>query len=84
MTEPLTLAPRWIVCGGAMRLVRDGQVACPRPDLVRWESCIECHLLEAVDEDRLRGCGEFEPLAPTEGSWGSAPIRPGQLIVELL
>jgi hypothetical protein len=61
----------------------DGQVVCPRPDLVGWEACIDCRLLD-VEDDRDRGCGESEPLASIEGSWGSEPIRPGQLIVELL
>lgn len=76
--------PGWIACGGATRLVLDGQVACPRPDIVGWEACIDCHLLEAAEEDRERGCGESEPRYRLEGSWGSDPIRPGKLIVELL
>jgi hypothetical protein len=84
MTERVTHAPGWIACGGAFRMVRDGQVACPRPDLVGWKACIDCHLLEAADEDRAPGCAESEPLAPIEGSWSSGRIRPGQLIVELL
>jgi hypothetical protein len=44
--------------------VVDGKVACPRSDLVDWEGCIDCHLLEDVEGGRDQGCGASESSTP--------------------
>jgi hypothetical protein len=59
MTELLRAAPSWVACDGAARAVSGGTVACPRLDIVSWQRCLDCHLLEAVEDDRDRGCGEL-------------------------
>ncbi len=42
-----------IVCGGALRPVVSGQVACPRGDAtVQVEACGECRLLTWREDDR--------------------------------
>ena len=52
--------PQWIACRGEARSVVDSRVSCPRGDLVAWELCLECHLLETVDDERDFGCGDVE------------------------
>jgi hypothetical protein len=84
-TRVLAQAPKWIVCRRAARSVIDDGVFCPRGDLVTWQSCLDCHLLEAVDEDRERGCGElesFEPPIMVQPT--SHRLRWPELIIELL
>lgn len=77
-------APRWIVCRNEERSVIDGEVFCPQIDLVAWHRCLECRLLEAVEDDRELGCGEVETLAHTTPAPGTADsVRWPQLIIEL-
>lgn len=56
--------PEWLACGREARSIVDGEVHCPRGDVVAWERCLECRLLEAVDDDRELGCGELEQSGP--------------------
>lgn len=56
--------PEWLACGREARSIVDGEVLCPRGDVVAWESCLQCRLLEAIDDDRELGCGELEQLGP--------------------
>ena len=77
--------PRWIACRRRARSVIHGEVFCPRGDLVAWQHCLECRLLEAVDDDRELGCGELEASAPATGQQHTVdPIRWPELIIELL
>lgn len=84
-TQLMTRAPQWIACRREARSVTDGEVICPKGDLVSWQSCLECRLLEAVDDDRELGCGELETAGPPAG-WQHTiePIRLPELIIELL
>jgi hypothetical protein len=77
--------PRWIACRGEARSVIDGAVFCPRIDFVAWHRCLECRVLEAMDDDRERGCGEIGTSAPPVQSPATADhlVWP-QLMIELL
>jgi hypothetical protein len=83
-TRRVARTPQWIACLQA-RSVMDGEVFCPRGDLVAWQNCLECHLLETVDDDRELGCGELEASGPATGQQQTIdPVRWPELIIELL
>lgn len=63
-TQRVARPPQWIACRRKARSVMDGEVFCPRGALVAWQLCLECHLLEAVDDEREFGCGDFEQPGP--------------------
>lgn len=78
-------APPWIVCWNQTRSVTGGQVFCPCVDLVSLETCLACHFLEAVEDDRERGCGEIAALAPAPSPGEIVePGREPNLMIELL
>ena len=84
-TRPRARTPTWIVCHGAARPVVDGGVFCQREDIVAWQSCVNCHFLEALDEDRQRGCGEVESFdSPATPQLTNDRHRWPELIIELL
>ena len=76
---------QWIACGRQTHSVIDGEVFCPFGDLVAWQHCLECRLLEAVDDDRELGCGELKTSVPATGPQQPIdPVRWPELIIELL
>ena len=78
-------APEWIVCRREARSVIDEGVFCPRGDIVAWQSCLDCHLLEAVDEDREFGCGGLETVgSPSVPQPAADRLLWPELIIELL
>lgn len=84
-TGLMVRTPQWIACRNEARTVIDGEVFCPRGDLVAWQGCLECHLLEAVDDDRGLGSTELEASGPATGQQPTIdPVRWPELIIELL
>jgi len=85
VTRRMAPIPQWIACRRQARSVIDGEVFCPRGDLVAWQHCLECRHLEAVDDDRDFGCGELEASGPAAGQQQTIdPVRWPELIIELL
>lgn len=78
-------APKWMVCLRQTRSIVDGEVDCPRGDLVPWQQCLGCHVLETVDDEREIGCGEVEtPGLATGQEQSTHRDRWPQLMIELL
>lgn len=84
-TQLIARTPQWIACRRQARSVMDGEVFCPRGELVAWQHCLECRHLEAVAADRDFGCGELEASGPATGQQQTIdPVRWPELIIELL
>jgi len=52
MGETRSTAGSWIVCEAATRHTVGGHVNCPRGGKVRVSRCLDCHLLETLEDER--------------------------------
>lgn len=56
IAPPSPETPAWIDCFGATRAVDDARVLCPLRDrMVAVDSCLDCHHLSAMAEERDQG-----------------------------
>jgi hypothetical protein len=59
--RPTSVRLAWVVCNHVTREVAVGRVSCPFGGRAAINTCLECRLLEAVeDEWRVLGCGPDE------------------------